>query len=176
VYGIDDASLRATTGGQVPAEPMYFIFNTAISPQWAMPSCDEAGKDCAACYNSYNCADKEDYCALPELMRGCGPLLPAEMLVDYVRVYQQPQRSTHTLGCDPPGFPTAVHIATHAKAYEDWKPPDPSPFYERHPLVSYGVLAAVAGFCALFARYVWRECARATGRSSADERASLLGT
>ena len=40
---------------------------------------------------------------------------PAEMLVDYVRVYQ---RDGHTnVGCDPPDHPTANYINNHPEAY-----------------------------------------------------------
>lgn len=40
---------------------------------------------------------------------------PAEMLIDYVRVYQ---RTGHTnVGCDPKAYPTADYIANHPLAY-----------------------------------------------------------
>jgi len=40
---------------------------------------------------------------------------PAEMLVDYVRVYQ---RKGHiNVGCDPEGYPTMDYIANHPQAY-----------------------------------------------------------
>ena len=41
---------------------------------------------------------------------------PAEMLVDYVRVYQR-QGSTN-VGCDPKGYPTADYITAHLEAYQ----------------------------------------------------------
>ena len=40
---------------------------------------------------------------------------PAEMLIDYVRVYQR-KGQTNT-GCDPKDFPTANYIANHMDAY-----------------------------------------------------------
>lgn len=40
---------------------------------------------------------------------------PAQMLVDYVRVYQ---RKGHTnVGCDPKDYPTADYINSHMDAY-----------------------------------------------------------
>ncbi|KAK8858416.1 hypothetical protein IAR55_002643 [Kwoniella newhampshirensis] len=41
---------------------------------------------------------------------------PAEMLVDWVRVYQ---RSEGRMGCDPADRPTAAYIASHANAYNN---------------------------------------------------------
>jgi hypothetical protein len=41
---------------------------------------------------------------------------PAQLLVDYVRVYQ---RSDGKVGCDPPDRPTADYILRHENAYTD---------------------------------------------------------
>lgn len=35
-------------------------------------------------------------------------VFPTKMLVDYIRVYQHPDRIN--LGCDPPGYPTNNYI------------------------------------------------------------------
>jgi beta-glucan synthesis-associated protein KRE6 len=40
---------------------------------------------------------------------------PAEMLVDYVRVYQRKEQTN--IGCDPPGYPTADYINRHPDTY-----------------------------------------------------------
>lgn len=40
---------------------------------------------------------------------------PAEMLVDYVRVYQR--KGETNIGCSPPGYPTADYINNHSDAY-----------------------------------------------------------
>lgn len=40
---------------------------------------------------------------------------PAVMLVDYIRVYQDPDNIN--IGCDPKDFPTADYIATYNEAY-----------------------------------------------------------
>ena len=40
---------------------------------------------------------------------------PAEMLVDYVRVYQR--KGQTNVGCDPPGYQTAKYIQRHVDTY-----------------------------------------------------------
>jgi hypothetical protein len=40
---------------------------------------------------------------------------PVNMLVDYIRVYQHPDRIN--VGCDPEGFPTNNYISRFADAY-----------------------------------------------------------
>jgi beta-glucanase (GH16 family) len=42
----------------------------------------------------------------------------ATMSVDYIRLYQPPERTD--LGCDPPDMPTATYIRDHRRAYEVW--------------------------------------------------------
>ncbi|TFK67254.1 glucosidase [Pluteus cervinus] len=42
-------------------------------------------------------------------------ILPATMRVDYIRVYQHPDRVN--VGCDPPDFPTAAYVETYLGAY-----------------------------------------------------------
>lgn len=41
---------------------------------------------------------------------------PAQMLIDYIRVYQRPEGR---MGCDPADRPTADYIARHADAYSN---------------------------------------------------------
>lgn len=40
---------------------------------------------------------------------------PTHMLIDWVRVYQHPDRIN--IGCDPPGFPTNNYIERYIEAY-----------------------------------------------------------
>jgi len=40
---------------------------------------------------------------------------PAEMLIDYVRVYQR--KGYENIGCDPPDYPTMDYINKHLVAY-----------------------------------------------------------
>ncbi|KAF8878855.1 beta-glucan synthesis-associated protein-domain-containing protein [Infundibulicybe gibba] len=44
-------------------------------------------------------------------------VFPAEMLVDYVRVYQR--RGQSNVGCDPKDYPTANYINNHLSAFQD---------------------------------------------------------
>ncbi|KAJ6515518.1 beta-glucan synthesis-associated [Mycena sanguinolenta] len=44
-------------------------------------------------------------------------VFPAEMLVDYVRVYQRDGETN--IGCDPPDYPTADYITNHYAAYSN---------------------------------------------------------
>ena len=48
--------------------------------------------------------------------------LPATMQVDYIRIYQNTQDPSlnHSLGCDPPGYPSTAYVAQHPKAYRNW--------------------------------------------------------
>ena len=42
-------------------------------------------------------------------------VFPAEMLIDYVRVYQRDGETN--VGCDPPDYPTQDYINNHYSAY-----------------------------------------------------------
>jgi beta-glucanase (GH16 family) len=48
-------------------------------------------------------------------------IFPAELRVDYVRVYQR--KGSSNTGCDPPGFPTMDYIARHQDIYTSASPP-----------------------------------------------------
>ena len=45
---------------------------------------------------------------------------PAEMLVEYVRMYQH--KGQTNIGCDPPGFPVANYIQNHLDMYSSAYP------------------------------------------------------
>jgi hypothetical protein len=97
---------------------MSLILNVAVSPNWAFPDCNASS--CSACRVCYDCHNPECQCALPEGFKTC-EMLPSVMLVDYVRLYQDPER--HSQGCDTERFPTAEFIAAHADRYADWRQP-----------------------------------------------------
>ncbi|KIY51861.1 SKN1-domain-containing protein, partial [Fistulina hepatica ATCC 64428] len=44
-------------------------------------------------------------------------MFPAEMLIDYVRVYQR--KDQKNVGCDPPDYPTSEYIDAHMSAYSN---------------------------------------------------------
>ena len=47
---------------------------------------------------------------------GLGPLMPATMRFDYIRIYQGPDDE---LTCDPVGYPTTKYITAHPEAYNN---------------------------------------------------------
>lgn len=130
VYGLDDTSLSDLMGSQIPEEPSYLIMNTAISSTWGFPY--DAPDWCPKCYD---CEDPK--CACSFYPGFCEMLRSGKvtMLIDSIRVYQSRDPSVHvggnhTLGCDPPGFPTKEWIDGHSYrymrnppfSYEDLKP------------------------------------------------------
>lgn len=113
VYGIRAEALQAT-GAIIPEEPMYLIFNTAISHTWGFPYCDPSNCDCSC----FDCSKPECSCAMPY---GFCEMMPAHFLVDYVRVYQRVSVDNdngvdkmgyprHTIGCSPDSHPTEMYI------------------------------------------------------------------
>lgn len=119
IFGISGDDLAATTGAMIPAEPMYLILNTAISHRWGMPEpCDIA--HCPMCWRCYDCTNPDCQCTLPDGMKGCKNL-PAEMRIDYIRLYQDADNQKHTVGCSPPGYPTSEYIAAHQEDYAPWR-------------------------------------------------------
>jgi hypothetical protein len=116
-YGIKDQVLKDTTGAQIPNEPTYLIFNTAVSSTWGFPYVVPEG-----CQKCYDCDDPKCACSLGPLF--CKMLRDQDvaMYIDSVRVYQSRHHSAHvgqkhTLGCDPPDFPTRGWIKGHEYQY-----------------------------------------------------------
>eukprot|EP01038_Epipyxis_sp_PR26KG_P013556 gene13556-18192_t len=111
ILGIEGKSLQDVTGSFIPAEPMYLIINTAISHRWGMPEpCNISA--CSMCWRCYDCTNPECQCTLPKGMRNCKNF-PAEMKIDYIRLYQDIDDPTHTIGCSPPNYPTESFIKAH---------------------------------------------------------------
>uniref|UniRef100_A0A7S1BGP4 EGF-like domain-containing protein n=1 Tax=Corethron hystrix TaxID=216773 RepID=A0A7S1BGP4_9STRA len=116
-YTIHDEFVRNQTGAQIPAEPSYLIMNIALSSNWGFPY--DIKPTCKRCYDCDNprcaCALQPGFC---DMMRSGN----ADMLIDSVRVYQNDDDSAHvgephTLGCDPPNYPTREFIAGHSYRY-----------------------------------------------------------
>lgn len=120
IFGVEGESLEQLTGSEIPFEPMYMILNTAVSHRWGMP--EPCPKDqCGACWICYDCLNPECQCSLPKGMQNCKNL-PAEMSIDWIRLYQDEDDETHTMACSPPNYPTAEFIEGHKERYADWKP------------------------------------------------------
>jgi hypothetical protein len=81
--------------------------------------CDR--EHCGACYHCYDCTNPECQCTLPSGMKNCKNL-PAHMEIDYIRVYQNKDDPTHSLGCSTESHPTAAFIEAHHDRYADWIP------------------------------------------------------
>lgn len=80
LYSIEAKAFNKT-GAEIPEEPMYLLFNTAVSSTWGFPVPCPEGCPC-------DCFDPrkiECECAIPPNMKAN---FPAFFLIDYVRVYQ----------------------------------------------------------------------------------------
>lgn len=117
VFGILDEVLKTTMGSQIPIEPTYLIFNTAVSSTWGFPY--DVPENCQKCYD---CDDPKCACSIGPGF--CKMLRESDvaMFIDSVRVYQSHDPSAHvganhTLGCDPPDYPTRGWIKGHEYLY-----------------------------------------------------------
>jgi hypothetical protein len=126
-----DKTLSDLMGSQIPIEPSYLIFNTAISSTWGFPY--DAPEWCPRCYD---CDDPKCACrfypGFCEMIRTNKTI----MYIDSVRVYQSIDADAHvgaphTLGCDPPDYPTAEWI--HGHSYRYMRNP-PFVYADKHPL------------------------------------------
>lgn len=68
-----------------------------------------------------DCHNPECQCSLPESLQQCANL-PAEMKVDYIRLYQDPSDGSHTTSCSPPAYPTQQFIEDHSERFRVWAP------------------------------------------------------
>lgn len=59
-------------------------------------------------------------------MKNCANL-PAEMKIDYIRLYQDPADSSHTTSCSPDAYPTQQFILDHAERFQEWAPKKRAP-------------------------------------------------
>lgn len=110
IYSITARALNST-GAILPEEPLYIIMNTAMSTSWGFPTPCPNGCSC----DCYDCQRPECTCGLGEHF--CG-MLPAEFLVDYVRVYQDPLNPSHSVGCSPPTLPTTTFIEVWTRYFK----------------------------------------------------------
>lgn len=52
------------------------------------------------------------------------------MKIDYIRLFQDPDDSTHTTSCNPEAYPTQQFIADHPERFREWAPPEMPPSSE----------------------------------------------
>ena len=76
-----------------------------------------------------------------------------------IRPYATPPQDkddpSHTLGCSPPGFPTAEYINAHPELFSDWQPMNPTAIAIYH---STSYLAEILSCLALFIFVLWSLC------------------
>jgi len=93
VWKLDHRALRPNGNiGQrvIPQEPLTIVANFGMSNSFAQ-------------------------IFLPNLAK----LFPATMRFDYIRIYQDPNNSDESMGCDPPGYPTTDYIKAHPEPYNN---------------------------------------------------------
>jgi Beta-glucan synthesis-associated protein SKN1/KRE6/Sbg1 len=130
-YSLKDENIQQLMGSQIPIEPTYLIFNVAVSSTWGFPY--DVPEWCPKCYD---CDDPK--CACSFYPGFCQMLRSGKtaMYIDYIRLYQSTNDSAHvgaphTLGCDPPEYPTSEWI--HGHEYRYMRNP-PFSFEDTHPL------------------------------------------
>jgi hypothetical protein len=116
-FGIKDSSLGGLTGAHIPLEPTYLILNTAVSSTWGFPYNPPSW-----CPNCYDCNDPKCACRFSPGFCSMVEKGDVAMYVDSIRVYQSSNDDAHsglphTLGCDPPEYPTTEWIEGHAYRY-----------------------------------------------------------
>ncbi len=117
VFSIKDESIRDLMGSQIPIEPSYLILNTAVSSTWGFPYSVPEG-----CEKCYDCDDPKCACSIGPGFCKMISKGDVAMYIDSVRVYQSNNPSAHvganhTLGCDPPDYPTKSWIEGHSYRY-----------------------------------------------------------
>jgi hypothetical protein len=130
-FTLHDHSLKKLMGSQIPIEPSYLIFNVAISSTWGFPY--DAPDWCPKCYD---CDDPRCACSFYpgfcEMLRSGN----TAMYIDHIRVYQSRDPdahvgANHTVGCDPPDYPTKEWVSGHEYRY--MRNP-PFSYLDKHPL------------------------------------------
>lgn len=122
----------------------FAVLNTDISPKWGWNACDRRSP-CALANSGFCSAESQltcTDCGDPECLTICPeatswladfcqeihPDNPAEFLIDYVRVYQNPNDASHSVTCDPVGLETSEYIN------ENWEKYTFNPFVKKEPL------------------------------------------
>ena len=115
-YTLKEKSIKDLMGSKIPEEPSHLIMNTAISSTWGFPYSTPSW--CEQCFDCEDpkcaCNFAPGFCSM--MAEGVG------MYIDHIRVYQSNDDSAHvgqphTLGCDPPAFPTREWIMGHEYRY-----------------------------------------------------------
>jgi len=117
ILSIKDEILNKTMGSQIPIEPSSLIMNTAISSTWGFPY--DVPDWCTKCYDcddpACSCAFHPGFCKV--MAKG-----DVALKIDHIRVYQSKDDTAHvgqphSVGCDPPEYPTREFIRGHEYRY-----------------------------------------------------------
>lgn len=130
-FSIPDSSIQSVKGSKIPEEPTYLIMNTAISSTWGFPY--DVPDGCPKCYD---CEDPKCACSFNPGFCSMMKTGKVSLKIDSVRVYQSKDDSAHvgqphSLGCDPPKFPTREFIKGYEYRYMRDAPFD---YDDKHPL------------------------------------------
>ncbi|KAL7561448.1 hypothetical protein ACA910_020271 [Epithemia clementina (nom. ined.)] len=136
LFEVTAETLRGKPGAadaipEIPFEAMYLILNTDVSPRWGWNGCNPndpclAATGLCSTAGELTCLDCADPACLvcPDttgwLQDFCQDVAvdnPAEFLIDYIRVYQDLNDASHTLGCNPPQYPTRDLIEAQKAKY-----------------------------------------------------------
>eukprot|EP01051_Picozoa_sp_SAG22_P007976 SAG22_NODE_583_length_8878_cov_47.533546_8_plen_655_part_01 len=110
-------------GSEIPNEPMYLLLNTDVSKRWGFESCpgfceccnDCKNETCTTCFHPTK--DPNKTINLRKWLADFCTTLPADHLIDYVRVWQK-EGAASSVGCDPPEYPTKEWIHHHHEDYQ----------------------------------------------------------
>lgn len=107
-YGVEQEGLDFM-GSKIPNEPSTVVLNTAISTSWGFPNPPDGCVD-------YDCKTSVGQCGFNP---GFCKTLPAKFKIDHIRIYQNVNDSTHTVGCNPEGYPTTKYIEASPVKYKN---------------------------------------------------------
>lgn len=79
------------------------------SPEGQLTCLDCGNPECLRCPQSTGW--------LADLCKDIDPRRPAKYEIDYIRIYQDKTDPSHTLGCDPPEYPTKQYIQDNWEKY-----------------------------------------------------------
>mmetsp|Transcript_1073 Transcript_1073/g.1368 ORF Transcript_1073/g.1368 Transcript_1073/m.1368 type:complete len:685 (-) Transcript_1073:264-2318(-) len=116
-FSLKDESLDKLMGSKIPIEPSHLIMNIAISSTWGFPYDTPAW-----CEKCFDCEDPKCACSFHSGFCSMMNSGKVAMYLDSIRVYQSNDPTAHvganhTLGCDPPEFPTKEWIEGHEYRY-----------------------------------------------------------
>ncbi|KAG7342023.1 beta-glucan synthesis-associated protein (SKN1)-domain containing protein [Nitzschia inconspicua] len=118
VLAINGTGIRhAGTGAEISTEPSYILMNTAVSSQWGFPlecpdNCKCKQYDCHSNDYAQRCGFPDGFCEM--MTQRDSP----QYKIDWVRVYQDPNKPEQKVGCSTPERPTRRYIEAHEKLYK----------------------------------------------------------